>query len=309
MQATAESLAAIGHPEAERIASDASAFGEELRASCRESMIRAPVVRLRDGTYVPFQPTRSRLRGRDLGWIRDCLYGPVHLIDCGIYPPDSTEAEWILRDTEDNVFIGAARGRELEDYERQWFSWGGITLQSNLLPNPLVYLRRGQPRHAIRAFYNSLAANLYADVRTFCEHPIEAYGVGTGPFFKSPDESAFIVWFRHLLILENGQDLELMAGVPKEWLEGGKSITVFGAPTWFGPLSMEVNSSTEGGEVAISLDLPTRNPPEHVRVHLRAGRPLTSVTVDGEAYADYDVKAAIITLPGGQARARILARY
>ena len=89
MMATAESLKEIGHPEAARIEREAKAFRDTLRDSCRESMLRAPVVRLRDGTYVPHQPTRSRLRGRDVGWVRDALYGPVHLIDCGIYEDDS----------------------------------------------------------------------------------------------------------------------------------------------------------------------------------------------------------------------------
>ncbi|NIQ80835.1 MAG: hypothetical protein GTN93_22620, partial [Anaerolineae bacterium] len=94
-------------------------------------------------------------------WIRDALYGPIHLIDCGVYEPDGPEATWILKDAEDNVFPRPDRGRLIEDMDRYWFSQGGITLQSNLLPNPLVYLKRGQPEHAIRAFYNSLAANLY----------------------------------------------------------------------------------------------------------------------------------------------------
>jgi hypothetical protein len=310
MEAAAESLAEIEHPEADRIAADAADFGRELYESCRESMIRAPVVRLRDGTYVPFQPTRSRLRGRDLGWIRDALYGPVHLMDCGVYADDSPEAEWILRDTEDNVFIGGARGRQLEDYDRQWFSWGGITLQSNLLPNPLVYLRRGQPRHAIRAFYNSLAANVYADVRTFCEHPIKRYGWGRGPFFKSPDESAFIVWFRSLLILERGKDeLDLLAGVPMPWLAPGKQITIAGAATWFGPIDLHVESSDNPRRIVVELAGPRRNPPRSIRLHLRTPDRLRTVTLNGQPISTFDPDKGIISLPGGTGGAEIIASY
>jgi hypothetical protein len=294
MRATAESLAEIGHPEATRVRNEASLFAEDLRRSCRESMLRAPVVRLRDGTYVPHQPTRSRLRGRDLGWIRDVLYGPVHLIDCGVYSDNAPEAEWILRDTEDNVFIGEARGRKLTDFDSQWFSWGGITLQSNLLPNPLVYLRRGQPRHAVRAFYNSLAANVYEDVRTFTEHPIEAYGIGQGPFFKSPDESAFIVWLRSLLVCENGPVLEVLPAVPLEWLTEGKGITVHGAPTWFGPIDLAV--TCKGGRMEIDLKAPTRNPPEMVRVHLRKAEGITGATVNGTPVPDEDFRKGVLVV-------------
>ncbi len=309
MRATAESLAEIGHDQTARIARDAEAFGRDLSDSCRESMVRAPVVRLRDGTYVPHQPTRSRLRGRDLGWIRDALYGPVHLIDCGIYLDESAEAEWILRDAEDNVFIGEARGRKLDDFDRQWFSWGGITLQSNLLPNPLVYLRRGQPKHAIRAFYNSLAANVYADVRTFCEHPIQAYGIGTGPFFKSPDESAFIVWLRHLLILERGNDLELLAGVPAAWLTPGKEIAIQAAATWFGPMDLRVRSRAAPRQVVVDLSAPSRNPPHTVRLHLRVPEPIRAVMLDGQALTTFNADKGIITLPGRVGRAGIVVSY
>jgi len=307
MRATAQSLAEIDHPQAGRIADDAEAFGQQLRRSCKEAMIRAPVVRLRDGTYVPYQPTRSRLRGRDLGWIRDALYGPVHLIDCGVYPDDSPEAEWILRDTEDNVFIGEDRGRKLQDYDSQWFSWGGITLQSNLLPNSLIYLRRGQPKHAIRAFYNSLAANVFEDVRTFCEHPIKAYGIGQGPFFKSPDESAFIVWLRHLLIAEKDDELLLLAGAPTDWLEPGKRIRIEKAATWFGPLDVQVVSKSEPRRLEITLNGPMRNPPRAIKLHLRTVGKSACVTVNGERTEGWDTDRMVLTLPGDIGQVQIVA--
>ena len=160
---------------------------------------------------------------------------------------------------EDNVFIGAERGRALTDFDSQWFSWGGITIQANLLPNPLVYVRRGQPKMAMRAFYNTLATFCYDDVRTFCEHPVDFLGLGEGPFYKAPDESAFIAWFRSLLICENGPDLEVLPAVPIEWLQDGKQIRVRGAATWFGPMSLHV--SCKGGRMDISVEFPSRNPP------------------------------------------------
>lgn len=309
MQMTAESLAEIHAPEAARIAREATAFAKHLEISCREAMVQAPVVRLRDGTYVPFQPTRSRRRGRDLGWIRDALYGPVHLIDCGVFPADSPQAEWILRDTEDNVFIGEERGRKLDDFEKQWLSWGGITLQSNLLPNPLVYLQRGQGKHAVRAFYNSLAANVYADVRAFTEHPIAAYGLGRGPNYKTPDESAFIVWLRSLLILERGEDLDLLAGAPMEWLVPGKKITVRGAATWFGPVDLETETAADGRRMVVKLNAPGRNPPKSIRIHSRAPGKAKGATLNGTALSTFDLQRGIITLPGNVGRAEIVIAY
>jgi hypothetical protein len=295
MLATAESLKEIGHPEAGRIEREAKAFHATLRDSCREAMVRAPVVRLRDGTYVPHQPTRSRLRGRDVGWVRDALYGPVHLIDCGIYADDSPEADWILHDAEDNVFIGGERGRALTDFDSQWFSWGGITIQANLLPNPLVYVRRGQPKMAIRAFYNALATFSYDDVRTFCEHPVDFLGLGEGPFYKSPDESAFIAWLRSLLICESGSDLELLSAVPLEWLEDGKQIRLRGAATWFGPMNLSVSCKKD--RMDITVEPPTRNPPRTVRVHLRHPANIHRVFLNGAPASTRELKTGFTLIP------------
>ncbi|MDH7481479.1 MAG: hypothetical protein QHH26_05795 [Armatimonadota bacterium] len=301
----AEVLKEIKHPEAQRIERDARAFMSDVRQAVRTSMALAPVVRLRDGTSVPFQPTRCLLRGRDWGWIRDALYGPVHLIDCGIYEPKSDEATWILKDTEDNVFISPLYGRRIDDFEKYWFSQGGITIQSNLLPNPLVYLKRGQPEHAIRAFYNSMAANLYQDVRVFCEHPVESYGRGAGPFFKSPDESAFVTWLRHMLVMEDGNTLMIAPGAPRAWFENGKKINCKNLPSYFGPLSFSINSMTNTIEATIKP--PKRNPPDTLEVHLRhpTKKQIRLVTVDGKPYENFDAEKGIIRLKAANLPAKI----
>jgi len=103
MQMTAESLTEINDPDADRITKAASTFGKHLRQSCKEAMVRAPVVRLHDGTYVPQQPARSRCRGWDLGLPHNVHWGPMHLIECGIHTPDSLEAQWIRCSEKDQV--------------------------------------------------------------------------------------------------------------------------------------------------------------------------------------------------------------
>lgn len=308
MNATAETLKEIDHSEAGRIARDAAAYGMTLRGSCREAMIRAPVVRLRDGTYVPFQPTRSRLRGRDQGWIRDALYGPIQLIDCGVWPAGSPEAEWILRDAEDNVFIGGERGYELKDFESQWFSWGGMTLQPNLLPVPSVYLARGLRKHALRGFYNALAASVYADAGCFAEW-VKYPGTAGGPLFKPPDESGFIMWMRQLLIAERGADLDLLAGAPTDWLTGGREITIRRAATWFGPLDLHTRSDPSTRELTIDLAGPRRNPPQWVRIHAGAPGQVAAVTLDGRPVPTLDAKTGVIELPGKSASGKLVIAY
>ncbi len=298
MKSTAEVLAEIGHSEAERILHEAKAYKKDILRALAVSMERSPVMRLLDGTFVPHLPVRAYLRGRDVGWIRDSLYGPIFNIDSGLIEPDSIEVTWILKDYEDNVFVSRALGRDV-DLERFWFSHGGITIQSNLLPNPLVYLARGQVEHALRAFYNSFAANLYEDVRCFTEHPVVASGWGAGPFYKTPDESAFLTWFRYLLLMEDGDTLILAPGTPRKWLEEGKEIEITDAPTYFGPTTYHIVSEVSKRRIRAKIVPPRRNLPMSLKLKLRhpSKLPINSVKIDGLPWSDFDVASETITIP------------
>ncbi|UCD27916.1 MAG: hypothetical protein JSV03_12535, partial [Planctomycetota bacterium] len=256
VRATAESLLEIGHSQAKLIARQAEVFGERLRKSCKESMIRAPVVGLRDNTYVPAQPmcSRSRVTGAE-GW-RGGILGPVHLVDCGLYADDSPEAEWILRDVEDNLSspLPIPTTRPLI---MRGLKWGNRDEgRRNLLPITLLYLRRGQYKHAAPLFEGG---------------PEGDAGISYG--------AECIVWFRHLLVMENGRRLDLLAGVPSSWLAAGKRIKIEKAPTWYGPMNMRVESLAELRQIKIELEGPQRNPPESIRLYLRTPQPFQSVRI------------------------------
>jgi hypothetical protein len=163
-----------------------------------------------------------------------------------------------------------------------------------------VYLARRQAEHAIRAFYNSFAANLYADVRCFTEHPVSAYGLGAGPLYKTPDESAFLTWFRYLLLMEHGHDLWIAPGTPRAWLEDGKEIAVEEMPTYFGPASYRITSEASTGQVHVEITPPERNPPARLQVCLRHPKKLAikSVDLNGPSCAGFDPGSETITIGG-----------
>ncbi len=292
MKATADVLADIGHPEATRLAEDAEAYREDIYQAMRISAELAPVVKLADGNFTPMVPTRCQLRGRDIGWIRDSLYPAMHAIECGVLEPNDDMATWMLKDTEDNIFVSRYRGRQV-DLERFWFSHGGNTIQSGLLPIVMIYLKRNQPEHAIRALFNGFAQNIYRDVRCFIEHPVEAFGLGAGPFYKTPDENCWVNWLRNCLLMERGADcLSIAPGVPREWFAQGFSVQ--NMATYFGPVSYAVSSADH-----MTLEPPKRNPPARLEVSFRHPdkKPIQTVTVNGAPHADFDAEAVTIRGP------------
>jgi len=308
----AEVLAEIGSPDAERIRKEAEEYQADVRQAARRSMLLSPVVNQGGGTYVPFQPTRCLLRGRDLGWIRDCLYGPIHLLDCGIYRPESREATWILKDAENDVFVGGERGLGI-DTRRWWFSHGGMTLQPNLVPTPIVYVRRDEPERAIRCFYNTLTASVYEDVRAFCEWlpPPWRGRRGGGPLYKTPDESAFVVWLRYLLAVEDGNRLTLCPAVPREWFADGEEIIVERLPTYFGEVSFRVVSQTEKGQIHATVSRPSRRPPKELWLRIRhpQQKPIREVQVNGNPHRGFNAAKETVFLPATGETLDVVVEY
>ena len=193
MAALSAILMQAGHLQGLHFQEEAAAYREDIRAAARRALVESPVVRLRDGTYIPHLPPRTGLRGREHGWFREAGYGPLHLLEGDVFAPWDEEMTWVLKDLEDNLFVSRDWGRPV-DVERDWFSHGGVTIQANLMDLAIDYLRRGQIEHALRSLWNNVGSHLYPDVRVFTEHPVITLGHGLGPFYKSSDESKFLLW-------------------------------------------------------------------------------------------------------------------
>ena len=152
----ADALADFGHPEGKRLQQEAQAFYDDFMRGITESRILCPVVRLRDGTYVPKIPSRPQERGRAYGWIREVLEGSMFLPAYGLLAPTAPETRWILKDYEDNLYISDRYGYSIPSYDAFWFSRGGFSMQANLLDGPLPYLWRDDVKHYLRAYFNGL---------------------------------------------------------------------------------------------------------------------------------------------------------
>lgn len=296
-------LADVNDPGAGSLAGEIATFEQHVAHSCREAMLRAPVVALADAEHVPMQPIRSRFRGREPDAALAAAQGPVHLLDCGTYSPDSPEADWILRDSEENLWpavgpVVADRASRSSTARRflQYCAESPAGLPG-LVP---VYLQRGQHRHALKVF-NSLLASV---LRT------RASSAGSlGSDDGGGLSAGLLVWMREMFVRENDRKLELLAGVPSDWLARGKTITVQRAPTWFGTLDMTVESAADANRITVKLVPPTRQPPEVIHLWLRAPRQLRSVTRDGRQVATFDPASGLIRLQAGPERTEIVVDY
>ena len=299
-EAAADALADYGHPRGAELQAEARVYRTDFLRGMQEARILAPVVRLRDGTYVPKFPSRLYERGRSAGWIRETLEGAMFLPAYELLPAHAPETRWILQDYEDNLYISDTYGYSIPAFESFWFSRGGFSMQANLLDGPLPYLYRDDIKHYLRAFFNGFASAFYPETRMCNEHCLPELGYPAGDHFKTSDEAQLTYWLRLMFVREAGRDLYLGQALPRYWLADGRTVGITQAATRFGPLSFTIESHAASDEIRTTLTPPERNRPDRIYVRLRhpGARPLQSVTVNGREWRDFDAAKEWLVLPG-----------
>jgi hypothetical protein len=326
----AKALAEGGDPDAARYQKEAALYRADLRRAVDRASAAAPVIRLRNNTWAPYVPTRVHQRIRLFGPLRvgyysrypekvlplyrlsatrEILYGPMILVDTGIYDARERLARWVIDDWEDNATMSEPLGLNVHGWvdEDLWFSRGGMVFQANLQNPVRAYVRRGEARAAIRDLYNNFVACSYPAVNVFTEEYHE-WRSASGPFYKVPDEAKFVHRLRDMLVTEYAGGLLLAAATPERWLSPGQEISANNAPTAYGPMSYQLRGGP--GEVRATVELPQRNPYRDAWLVIRVpgSRPIASVAIDGRPWTDLDTTRTRIRLPKAKARMEIVVK-
>jgi hypothetical protein len=323
MVETAAAMRDINHPDAAQMEQQARAYRDDLRVAVLRTAELTPVVRMRDGTYAPFVPPRVYQRLRYFGplrvqyysrynkpmktlpcyrlsAIREVLYGPMILLNLGIFGPREPIAEWILDDWEDNQTLSSSGGFNVHGFtdDNLWFSQGGMVFQSNLQNPILVYLMRGDAAAAIRGTYNALVSCLYPEVNTLTEE-YRMWTHASGPFYKSPDEARFVNRVRDMLVLEMENELWLAAGVPRRWLASQEGIRVDRVNSTFGPVAYSMHAGDRPGTVVAQVVPPHRPKPERIWLHVRLpdGRRIREVQLNGQPWTSFEPDRERVLIP------------
>lgn len=299
MKRTAEALATIEHPEAQRIAEEAERYRRDIETAARQSVTVAAVVPLRDGVFIPYVPSRvGQWRHKTEGMTREAMYCSLQLATAEVVTPNDRLMTWMLDELEDNLFFSAESGYGVEDCDKNWFELGGVTMQPCMLDMPQIYMARDEIPAALRSFWNTYAMSLHPDVQCFAEW-VPRFGKAGGPLYKTSDESQFMIWLRNLLLWENGDQLWFGRATPREWLEDGKTVRIENASTLFGTAGLVLNSEVGRNRIRARLQIPTQTPPKEVWLRLRhpAGLRPSRVLVNGRVLPADCVLGEDIRLP------------
>jgi hypothetical protein len=229
--AATAALAAIAHPDAARFRLAADAYRQDLIRGFETMRRLAPLVRLRDGRWVPHYPSRLYCRGRDRGWIRETLEGAVYLLISGLFAPDSPQAAWILDDFQDNLYMNPPFGYFVDLPERTWFDRGGVSIQPNLLAGLLPHLERDEIEVYLWMFCNGWNACYREEITAMVEHPYPVLGFSNTAHFKTSDEANAVTWLQYMFVYATPTTLHLGKALPRDWLRAGRGARLEGLQT------------------------------------------------------------------------------
>jgi hypothetical protein len=313
-----EALLAVGTGGAGQLLLDASNHKTAVVQAFKKTQALAPLVPLRDGTWVPFSPSSAGLwlpmkelfPGEDgnRSWAYDVDIGAHHLISQRQLAPHSREARWIMDALEDLDFLGEGWfDYTAADSEADWFNRGGFSkIQPYYARNAEIYALRDDVKPFIRSYFNTLAAMVSAENLSHWEHFHNA-----GAFNKTHETGYFLQQTRFLFAMEYGPTLRLAPFVTDQWLKPGEQVSVEALPTKFGRVDYTLASHTDAGYILATID--TSGCKELGGLELRArhpeGKSIAAVTVDGKPWSDFDVARDLIKLPALSGKQEVRVSY
>lgn len=307
----ARALESCGHSEAARIREESDAFGRDLVKGFEIMRRHSPLVRLRDGRWVPHYPSRIYCRGRDLGWIRELLEGAIYLLISGLYDVDSAQASWILDDYQDNRYLRPPFGYVLRDEEVNYYHRGGFSIQPCLLDGLLPHMQRDEPELYIRMFFNAVASVFREEISGMVEHPMPELGFSNAVVFKTSDEANAVRWLRYLYVWWNHELLHFGRALPRNWLARETEISVTDVATYFGRVSVRYSPSPDNDLIVARVEMKDRRGDPRILVRFRHPkvRSIKSVRVNGAPWTEYDPEKGDVDITGKRGSVEVEARY
>ncbi len=292
----ARALAAYGHPRAAGVATVAKKMHADVTAAFARGSVKSPVVQLADGTWINYVPCDATTPRRMLEeWYpTDVDVGPVHMARLAVINPRGWLSTAMLHDHEDNLFLN------------QW----GAANEPVYNQQATVYLYRDEPEAAIRSFYSMTACAFSHHQLTPLEHRW-----AWGQYYMPPStDGAWFELYRNMLLNELSGEGTLFIGqaVPRAWLADGKTIAVEKAPTYFGPVNLNITSATVRGSISAKVEFASDRRPATLLVRLRhpEKKPIRSATVNGAEWKDFDAARETLRVPAPKdAKYEITALY
>ena len=293
----AEMLARTDPGHSDRLAAEAEVLKQDIRTALAEALASGPVVPLGDGNWCPTAGAWPGSAGplclfaEGGNWYshmsfthRDAVHGPMRLVFQEVLAPHEEMASFLLSYHTELMYTRNT-GFSMPYFSRHDFA----------------HLKRGEVPAFLKDYYNSLSSMVDRQTYTFTEHFWPAYKA-----HKTHQAAGFLMQTRWMLYIEEGDTLRLLPGIPRAWLERGKRIRLDEVASYFGPLSLQVESRLDQGRIEARVTCASEHRPSRVEVRLPHPRGRKAVSVQG---GTYDPGREAVRVDGFGGRADIVLEF
>jgi hypothetical protein len=269
-----EIFESLGLPEGAGWKAEAEGLKSDIRDAFFTALASSPVVPLGDGRWCPTCPPWVESRGPlalhidGSAWhthgsmvTRDSLLGPLYLVYQEVLEPHEPSVAFLL------------------DFHSELMTDRNVVFsQPYYSRHPWIHLMRGETKAFLKAYYNTMASLADRETYTFWEHYFRASA------HKTHEEAWFLMETRWMLYMEQGQTLHLLAGIPRSYMEDGKRIALTKVASYFGPLSLTVDSRLGQGHIDAVVECASAWRPERVELRIPHPAGIKAKKVEGGAY-------------------------
>lgn len=292
-------LESMGHPRAAEFRAEANDYRKCLQDGLRRAAAERPLVRLNDGTWVPYFPSYLERppdgKLETTPWYAAVADGGIQagMLDSQVFPTDAPENSWIINFFEDSF---SPLNPSLPD-EPMWAC------------HATDYLNRDRVNNFLYTFYSQ-------SMTTMARQTLTTYELRSGGEKRVFELSGWAAgyWTRNftdMLCRTVHDELWLLQATPRRWLRDGGKIQVERLQTEFGPISFRVRSRLASRAIEAEIEGPVRRPPKVMKLRLRVpdASPIVSVAVNGGEWKQFDRTGEWIMLPVESRRTTVMVQY
>lgn len=290
----AEMLTETDPDQSARIRKEAEAWKKDIRESFFNSMGNSAVVPLGDGTWCPTVPPwteatnlRAFLSINETFFSHgtfstsDALLGPLYLVFCEVLDVNEQASKMML-DYHSELFYQHNAAFSQPYYSRH--NW--------------IQAKLGLVKPFLKTYYNTFSALADRSTYTFWEH---LYHVSP---HKTHEEAWFLMETRWMLYLEVDSTLRILNTIPRKWMEDGNTISLNNVQSYFGALTVDVNSAIKKGYIEATIVCNSERKPKEVTIRLPHPQDKKAIKVSGGQY-DPDTETILIKRFTGNASVRV----
>jgi len=270
----AEMLRPLDPQKSDELAAEAEAMKADIRTALIDCIASSPVAPLRNGAWLPALPPWAEATGAlslyaEGGAVythggfpcRDSAVGPLWLVFTGIVDPNEPLAEFLLK------------------YHQELFTVYNVSFSQPFYSrHDFTHIKRGEVKAFLKTYYNGFSGLADRETYTFWEHYFFASQ------HKTHEEAWFLMQTRWMLLLEQGDTLQVLPGVPRAWLEHGKTIEFKEMASHFGHVSARVESQVDYGQITAVVECNGDRKPAALELRLPHPNGLKATQVIGGKY-------------------------